>query len=463
MPTSTQLDYVPLRLLLYRNDAKEILLETSPEGLRLPPVVIPAHTREADHIAVAAKRTWNIEAYCLFTLAPNRDCPTFFKYRVGEVHTDTAELPSGVQWLSTVSLPAAAFSDHEDFEAIQRSLGCFAQYRKVPGPFGKPGWLGIVTEWVEAQAAAAGLRLTGKFRQLNASSTSSLVRFETDGPAVWFKAVGEPNEQEFLVAQKLASRFPEFVPRIIGARDDCKAWLCMEAEGRHPNENTSADIWERIGKTLGLLEIASMGRVFHFLDAGAKDLRLCNLRSLVTPFLELMGVLMDRQPSTLPGPLSRLELRHLGDQVEQGLSEFAYLAVPNVLVHGDFNPGNIITSHTACVFLDWAEAAVGPCFITLQYLREHLRKFTSRSDAAESAATAGYAEVWSRYLDRNAIARAISMAPFVAVTAYTLEICQRQAEKEMCREPMAGFLRSLTRRMKLEAQLVAERNAICPQ
>ena len=463
MRTRAQLDHDLYRVLLYRRDAAELLFASTADGLELPAVPVPRFTRVAEKLTAGIKDRWNLDTCCLFPVLEGISSSVRVPFHVVELSSREPETPAAMRWLAATSLSAADFRDHDDFVAVRASLVRLEGFRRgeLPGAFGKPGWLESVTEWVAARAATARLSLTGKFGQLNASPTFSLVRFETNGPAVWFKAVGEPNEQEFLVAQKLASRFPEFVPRIIGARDDCRAWLSVEAEGRHPNENTSAEIWARIGKTLGLLEIASMGCGLHFIDAGAKDLRLCNLRSLVTPFLEVMGVLMDRQPGTLPRPLSRPELRHLGDQIEQGLSEFEDLAVPNVLVHGDFNPGNIIASQTACVFLDWAEAAVGSCFITLQYLREHIRKFKSRSDAAESAAIAAYAEVWSRYLDPDAIARAISMAPFVAVTAYTLEMCQRRAEKEMFPEPMAGFLRSLTRRMKLEADLFAQRNVLC--
>jgi len=42
-----------------------------------------------------------------------------------------------------------------------------------------------------------GLRLSGEFRQLNASPTFALLRLETTGQALWFKAVGEPNLREF--------------------------------------------------------------------------------------------------------------------------------------------------------------------------------------------------------------------------------------------------------------------------
>jgi len=61
-----------------------------------------------------------------------------------------------------------------------------------------------------------GVRLTGKFRQLNASPTFSLIRLETNGVALWFKATGKPNEHELAIALSLARLFPRYVPRVLG-------------------------------------------------------------------------------------------------------------------------------------------------------------------------------------------------------------------------------------------------------
>jgi len=41
------------------------------------------------------------------------------------------------------------------------------------GPFARPGWLRELFTWTQKQVAPLGLRVTGGFRQLNASPTSA--------------------------------------------------------------------------------------------------------------------------------------------------------------------------------------------------------------------------------------------------------------------------------------------------
>ena len=55
MRTSTQLDHDPFRILLYRRDGCEFLLETEGEGLQLPIISIPKHTRVAEELTKAIK------------------------------------------------------------------------------------------------------------------------------------------------------------------------------------------------------------------------------------------------------------------------------------------------------------------------------------------------------------------------------------------------------------------------
>lgn len=108
--------------------------------------------------------------------------------------------------------------DVEEAGAVREALGELNSYATgdKPGPFGKAGWLRELFRWAEEQVAPLGIRLTGNFRQLNASPTFSLIRLETNSVALWFKATGKPNEHELAVALSLARLFPRYVPRVLG-------------------------------------------------------------------------------------------------------------------------------------------------------------------------------------------------------------------------------------------------------
>jgi hypothetical protein len=398
MCTPTQLEHDLFRILLYRKDESEILLEATWEGFRLPVLSVPAHTRAAEEVTAAIRKVWNLETYCLFPLSGSARPRALVHDQVAAACYAGCGCPAGMEWLPVVRLSEGVFQSPSDFRAVENSLRTFEQYRRdeLPGFFGKPGWLREVTEWVEAQAGSVHLRLTGKFRQLNASPTFSLLRFETDGPALWFKAVGEPNVHEYSITLKLATAFREFVPCILGSRSEWNAWLTLEAEGSELDATSPARAWEVAAENLAELQIASLGRRFELIEAGCKDLRPCSLIKLVAPLFNCMTELMERQRKPSPEPLSRHDLLALGREIRSALEELEADGVPNTLEHRDMNPDNIVVSDSRCVFLDWAEACVGPPFFSFQYLIEHCRRLRTRNPHNEASLVSHYRSIWTR-------------------------------------------------------------------
>jgi hypothetical protein len=456
MCTPTQLDHDLFRILVYHNDTSEILLETTSDGFRLPVLSVPAQRREAEEITGAIRTSWNLESYGLFRLpAAVPDHPFVHDYVVESSEAD-ADGPLGMEWLSIRALSVEAFHTPSDFAAIQNSLRTLDQYRRneLPGPFGKPGWLHTVTEWVDRQAAVVGLHLTGPIRQLNASPTFSLIRFETNGPAVWFKAVGEPNLHEFRITLLLAKYFPAHTPHVLATREDCNGWLAVEAEGTHLDEHSDLEVWTRVATTLADLQIASFGRTLHLLGGGCRDARICSLFGVVEPFFEAMAELMERQSRESPPPLSRSQILALQTQLLGTLAEAADSEIPNTIGHLDFNPSNIVANRDRCVFLDWAEACAGHPFLTFQYLLQHLRRLRREAAPWESAVTCAYLDSWRSFVSPQEITQTLRVLPLLAVFAYA-------ACADAWRDPVrrhhpdaARHFRSLTRRMKHEADLL---------
>src|ERR1700733_5738526 len=376
MGTPTQLGHDLVRILLYRRDATEILVETTTEGCRFPILPIRAHRREAEEVTGAIRTSWNLETYGLFRLPAAATSPPCVHNYVVEACRPDADCPSPMEWMAVHRLLVDAFLSAADLDTIQNSLRILDQFRRdeLPGPFGKPGWLRTVTEWVDSQARATGRHLTGAVRQFNARQRVSLLRFETDGPALWFKAVGEPNLQEYPITLELARCFPLFVPRIIATHEDWNAWISLEADGTHPDQNSDLDTWKRIAAALGELQIASFGQTLHLLGVGCRDVGTRALLEVVAPFLDTMAELMGRQPKPSAASLSRSEFTALRMRLEDVLSEVADTDIPNSIGHLDFNPGNIVVSSTGCTFLDWAEACAGYPFLAIEYLLEHARR-----------------------------------------------------------------------------------------
>jgi Phosphotransferase enzyme family len=462
MCKSTQSDHDLFRILLYRKDEREILLETTWEGLRLPVLSAPAHTRTAEEITTAIRNTWNLETYCLFPLSGSARPQSLVRDQVAEACYPGCGCPAGMEWLPVVSLSEGVFQSPSDFRAVENSLRTFEQYHhdELPGFFGKPGWLRAVTDWVGKQAGAAGLGLTGRFRQLNASPTFSLIRFETDGPALWFKAVGEPNLHEYSITLKLASAFPGFLPNILGSRPEWNAWLSLEAEGAELDATSPAPAWEVAGESLAELQVSSIGQRFELIDVGSKDLRPWSLRNLVEPFFDSMTNLMGRQRKISPARLSRHELLALRGKITSALEELEADGLPNTLGHLDLNPGNVVVSDSRCVFLDWAEAYVGPPSFSFEYLLQHWRRSRPQDSLAGASLASHYAKAWRPFASSGQVAVSFKLAPLLGPFACATA-SSAWHDPESIPSETASYLRGLVRRMKREADTLEEKRAPC--
>jgi phosphotransferase family enzyme len=454
MSAPNQFGHDLFRILLYRKNGDELLLEQHDQGFALPSILVPRYTRVAQHIAEAIRREWNFQTVCLFPIG-DRTSPTYVVELCDEISTP----PTDRRWLPASSLVGSEFRAEYDFHLIELATKRFEHYLqdKAAGPFARIGWIRDLISWIEASATPFGLHLIGRFQQFNAGSTFSLVRFETDGPALWFKAVGEPNLREYAITLAIANYFSPFVPQIITTRKDWNGWLAIEAEGAHPNEQSPHDTWKRIASTLAELQIASSGQTLHLLNVGCRDVRPCSLRTLAAPFVEAMSELMERQTKVSPPPLSRSELLALQVQIEDALSEVEISDIPSAIGHLDFNPGNIVVNYDGCTFLDWAEACAGTPFITLQYLLEYLDRHFEY--ASKSIVTRAYLRVWGRFLSPAKIAAAQRLSPLLAAFAFAVQTNTWRDSEQTSRTETARYLRSVTRRMKREADRLVRRQA----
>jgi hypothetical protein len=298
-------------------------------------------------------------------------------------------------------------------------------------------------------------------RQLNASPTFALLRLETNDSAVWFKAVGEPNVREFPISVSLSRLFPGFVPSVIATRPRWHGWLTMEFGGSTLDEAPDARAWDRAARTLAGLQIASLRKTHQFLAHGCHDLRTYTLLASIDPFVEAMSQLMEEQKNSPPVILRRNELLTLGEQLKDALSDLVKLNIPDTLGHLDFNPGNIICSAHQCVFVDWAETCIGLPFLTLQYLREHLVRRQREDTSFHANVIEAYETEWRKLLSPETVSAAMNLAPVLAVFAYAVGTAAWRNPRPLRPPTIAGYLRSLTRRMHVEMRSLQERWRLC--
>lgn len=441
------------RVLLLRNNGAELLVASKRPPLTLPCVEIPRWERVAENINAAVSGRYGISAVCLFTPdasgnTADVDDPL---YQVMEARECNCAPPPETYWQSIGSFSDQSFADPRDFIAIKNALQQIGDYQndQTERSFAKLGWLEELLCWAQHQIDSYGLRLTGKLRQVNASPTFALLRLETNGPAVWFKAVGEPNLRELPISVVLSRSFSGFVPTIIATRPAWNGWLATECAGSTLDKVGDAFAWERAAQTIAELQIASIDKTHDLLEAGCQDLAVSSLLTAIGPFFQAMAELMERQQKPSPRPLQRECLGTLAVQIEEALSEWSDLKIPDTLGHLDFNPGNIVCSPAHCIFLDWAEAYVGPPFLTLEYLHEQLTRSRLKITNLAIEVVKLYAAKWSSILSPQTISAAQHLTPLLAVFAYAAG-APGWRKPTLLPDPSAAYFRSLTRRMHAE-------------
>jgi hypothetical protein len=431
------------RLIVIRRCAGEIFALKNKECV-LPRVEVLRQRRTAEQLTAETKRIWGLETCCLIILDSD---PSQVACAVMECVTGDESVADGTQWM-----PSDATGEWPEFSEAVLIRYALAELASVasgekPGPFARAGWLQELFRWADAQTAPLGLRLTGEFQQFSASPTSNLVRLTTENGALWFKAAGELNAHELGVTVRIAHRFPQHVPVILGIHTAWNGWLSIEAPGTPLDELTHCAAWEKAAETLGELQLESIGKCAELVEAGCKDMGLVRVQEAIAPFLARMDEFMHAQERNSPAPLSSSELGSLGDALSEAFSQLRSFGFPDTLGQLDCNPGNIVVSPDHCTFLDWAEACVTNPVITFEYLRRHLRRSGVEEPVAEARIVAAYLRPWTSLFSPEEFLRAMTVASPVAVFVHAVARDTWRTLNPTSNASVAGYYRSLTRKM----------------
>ncbi len=444
------------RVIVLGRNGTEVLVV--PEGVQhgFPLIEIPRDQRAAENVSAQFRAVWGEEIICI--LSQNDNC----NYQVAEYWRNVGKAQKQTKWTAVESLPKESFVKRLDYEQLQKAIKKVREPKgdKMCEPFARLGWFRELCAWAEMAAGSIGIQPNGNFRQLNAGESFSLIRFETNGPALWFKAVGEPNQREFPVTMTLAELFPDYLPAVLASHAEWNGWLMQEVEGDtlEPQDLRS---WSRAVSTLAELQMASMPYASRIRAAGAHDLAAVRLSELVSDFITTLAYLMSLQTKVPPAVLSQEQLATLGQDIHEALETLDSAHLPNALGHLDLNPWNIIISPDECRFLDWAEAYVGIPFLSFQYVLEHYRRTPAARADRERLLTDEYYQPWRRVISPVAISEVLPFLPMLAAFACAVAD-EAWRDPSRLKEPgYEGYLRSLTRRMFREANAVKERRTLC--
>ena len=448
--------------VVFGPDGTDVLLKFTESGFVFPLIEIPRRQRLAENLTAALKREWGCDAICLFTLNnSSQDCSTNgHHYEVMECWHD--QHIRRTDWRPVRSLTADSFQNAAEFRTLERCLHELDDYEHDPSsPFAQRGWLTRLRAWAADAIRPLGLELEPSLQQYNASPSFCLIRFETNGSAVWIKAIGEPNLREYPITLKLAELIPSFLPEILATKPEWNAWLSREVKGTNLGDKKETALWQKAATGLAELQIESVSGADSILDLGAHDLKTDTLLDSVDPFFEVVARLMEEQPRVPPPALSREELSLLKLRIEDALTLLGDLQIPNTLGHLDLNPWNVVVTAGRCIFLDWAEAYVGPPFFSFEYLLQHFSRQPGAEAVLESELVNAYKAPWRELLSDDLTSEALALTPLSAVFAYAARTGAWKDEERLREAKTGAYFRSLARRMNREAIQTIERRATC--
>lgn len=276
-----------------------------------------------------------------------------------------------------------------------------------------PGFFAEVRAWIEAGLAQHGEHLTGEFTQVGTNDFACVLRADTSGGGVYFKAGSEGREAG--VALLAARPGLDLAPPVLAA-DAARGWLLTRDGGRRLHEEAEVGAWHKalqgladLQRALNPAELTSLGCPTHcFTELPARAEALLLNEDALRDWELTPGHVRD-----LAQVLPRLHRAH---------ARLSALGMGEWPVHGDAHPMNVLHGARGVRWFDWSEAALAHPLLDAGWFlawlthpaRENLPLRGARPDLAR--------ELWRAYLDAVGAA---SSAEALLGDAVVLALLQR--------------------------------------
>jgi hypothetical protein len=348
------------RLLLVLPDSRKVLAISDVDGYHLPSISITQWTRPAEQLQKAIRAAWKLHVLTLEFLEGSPPCAVAEILAPGN--------PSGLDAVSLEQLHSSELIEQHR----QQLIAMFAGQSYANSPFFRVGWIDEAIAWVESET---GRKLSSKseIEQYNAGGGFMLVRFRSkDGLEYWLKATGPPNTHEFSITSFLSELGTSHLPELTSTKPAWNAWL-MKGEGIPMVEVPTTPfeaftLLEDVVISMAELQMKTEGHSLGLLAAGAFDQSPEVLGKNASELFDYLEEVMGLQTSSKIPRLEKQRLHEIRGIFEEVCHRAEVLDMPETIVHGDMNRGNILTGIGHCQFIDWSEAYLGNPLITLQHL-----------------------------------------------------------------------------------------------
>jgi hypothetical protein len=415
MEAAIPIDTNEYRVLLVDPESRGVCVLEREGRYRLIRVLVPQRTRLARELQRTLRNVWGLAVLILDTLTTE---DSMSPCAIAELLHD--ELPREFRTIPSEQLPDAELSGQE------RAFMLAALDGDTKSPFGRIGWIDEAIAWAEV---ATGRRVSSKsdVEQYNAGAGFALVRLRMEGGRdYWLKATGAPNTHESRVTSLLSKLCRGWVPEVVAERPAWNAWL-MRDDGDEivalPRAASGVvRLLRGMVESLAELQMRTVGAEADLLKAGALDHRTHVLRNEAEALFVYVDEAMRLQTSTKVPRIETKRLHELQNIFEDVCSRTEDLDLPDMLLHGDMNLGNILVTGERCVFIDWCEAYVGNPLVTF----EHLLLLNQIEDPREKISCdqrlrETYRTAMSKTCDPTAIDAAFACMPLLAAMSTIYE------------------------------------------
>jgi hypothetical protein len=451
MPTrNPTLEKIEYRLVLLMRETNEVLAEYDGGSYRLPRVNISRWTRPAEELQKVIKVRWHLSVIIL----------DFPRSADGPKPCAVAELrsPHDPGKLTATGLDRLHKAEI-DPQQQATIVGILVGGNGERGPFSRIGWIDEAIHWLSAETGKT-LSSQAGILQYNASGAFALVRFRMrDGSAYWMKATGASNAHELDVTAALSALCPEYLPPLIAVRNDWNAWLMKDA-GQPLEVGVCLFELEQAVVSMAALQKATIGLTEELLAVGVVDQRVAVLRERSKEVFDYLEEAMAQQTSTEVPRLERRRLSEIGHILEDACFRMEALHIPDTVMHGDMNRGNILFDGAHCRFTDWSETYIGNPFVTFQHL-SLLNTVHEQQEPKDLRLKEAYKRSWIGVLDTAEMDEAFALIPLLTVASCLYgrgDWLRSSHRNDLDRQ---RYARSLARHMDRAAQAPQLLEALC--
>ncbi|MBR9988575.1 MAG: hypothetical protein KFH98_02410 [Gemmatimonadetes bacterium] len=390
------------------------------------------HTWQAtDQVNRAVAARFGMETTVLRCVRSRTDPATGEVDRVYELENHSAphDMVPGATWVGPIEMDMLHVPDPDTRELVHAWFNRQSGERPTHGAaWVHAGWYIEALAWAVARLKEIGVMATRTPEQLRASERAFVMRIRSHTETFYFRAAPFVFAHEPALMQWLARKHPLNVPEVI-AVDAERGWLLQREAGSGAmplSEEREEEVWYRAVRRMAEIQIDSARDVGELRSLGCPARQLDVLARRLPRLCADTSAMMLGHPCGLP----RRDIERAAGLAPTLLAlceELASFDLPDCLDYGDLRAGNIFSTVTEPVYLDWSDSAIShPFFAVACLLDDAVRLLPSTSRESERRIRDSYLTPWRDIASHDRLVRAFDiarrMAPFHRAATIHVEL-----------------------------------------